>query len=106
MSIEHHLATPIAAAVRLAGSQSAFARIVGRRQSTVYEWLSKGKALPAEHVLTVERAIGVSRHDLRPDIYPIDAPAPPPSLPQAVLSGGASHVTCDRSTALQTEVCR
>lgn len=31
--------------------------------------------VPAERVLHVERVTGVSRHDLRPDIYPREAPA-------------------------------
>lgn len=29
-------------------------------------------AVPAEHVLKVEDATGVSRHDIRPDLYPRD----------------------------------
>lgn len=70
MGIETSIATPLAEAVRRVGSQSAFARLVGRNQSTVYDWLNEGKALPAEHVLTVERETGVSKHDLRPDLYP------------------------------------
>lgn len=35
--------------------------------------------MPAEFVLRVEAAIGISRHDLRPDIYPIDLPPAPQS---------------------------
>lgn len=72
MGIETSIATPLAEAVRRTGSQSAFARLVGRNQSTVYDWLNEGKALPAEYVLTVERETGVSKHDLRPDLYPAD----------------------------------
>ncbi len=52
------------------GSQSATGRMLGVSQAAVWEWLKKGKALPAEHVLTAERETGVSRHDLRPDLYP------------------------------------
>lgn len=33
--------------------------------------MQSGKRLPAEHVLAVEAATGVSRHLLRPDIYPL-----------------------------------
>jgi DNA-binding transcriptional regulator YdaS (Cro superfamily) len=54
---------------RLKG-QSAMARLCEVAQSTVWEWLDRDKPLPAEHVLKVEAATGVSRHDLRPDIYP------------------------------------
>ncbi|PKP93159.1 MAG: cytoplasmic chaperone TorD [Alphaproteobacteria bacterium HGW-Alphaproteobacteria-16] len=61
-------------ALRLAldkiGSQSALARVCGVKQPSVWNWLAKNKELPAEHVLAVELASGVSRHDLRPDIYP------------------------------------
>ena len=32
--------------------------------------LQQSKQLPAEYVLLVEAKTGVSRHDLRPDIYP------------------------------------
>src|SRR5215210_939851 len=56
--------------VERAGSQSAFARICRVAQPTVWKWLRSTKRLPAEHVLTAEAATGVSRHDLRPDIYP------------------------------------
>lgn len=62
-------------AVKEAGSQLAFANICGVKQPSVWAWLKNGKSLPAEHVLTVERATGVSRHDLRPDIYPETEPA-------------------------------
>jgi DNA-binding transcriptional regulator YdaS (Cro superfamily) len=30
----------------------------------------KSKKVPADRVLAIEAASGVSRHDLRPDIYP------------------------------------
>ncbi|KNH02633.1 hypothetical protein J121_417 [Qipengyuania citrea LAMA 915] len=32
--------------------------------------MQSGKRLPAEYVLRVEAATDISRHDLRPDIYP------------------------------------
>jgi len=46
------------------------ARLLDTAQSTVWEWVNRSKALPAEHVLKVEAATNVARHDLRPDIYP------------------------------------
>lgn len=58
-------------ALEKAGSQSALARICGVTQPTVWGWLNAGrKILPGEYVLSVERETGVSRHDLRPDLYP------------------------------------
>lgn len=32
--------------------------------------MQSSKRVPAEYVLKIEAATGVSRHDLRPDIYP------------------------------------
>lgn len=66
-------ATPfeaLKAAVDRSGSQSEFGRLCGVSQTAVWKWLQSSKRLPAEHVLAVEAATGVSRHDLRPDIYP------------------------------------
>lgn len=79
MALEHESDSALARAVRAAGSQSAFGRIVGRRQSTVAHWLAAGQ-MPADEglVLKVEEATGISRHDLRPDIYPVEASAPAP----------------------------
>lgn len=70
MGIEATLDTPLAESVRKVGSQSAFARLVGKSQTSVYGLLRDSKALWPESVLTVEAATGVSRHKLRPDIYP------------------------------------
>ncbi len=71
MALEHESDSALARAVRAAGSQSAFGRVVGKRQSTIHDWLKAGE-LPAEHVLTVERETGIPRHDLRPALYPRD----------------------------------
>ncbi|WP_334654382.1 transcriptional regulator [Sphingomonas panaciterrae] len=68
MALEHDLDTDLARAVREAGSQSAFGRLVGKRQSTIREWLMADK-VPPESVLKVEEATGISRHLLRPDVY-------------------------------------
>lgn len=56
------------------GGQSSLARICGVTQPAVWKWLQSTKRLPAEYVLRVEAATGVSRHHLRPDIYPVDLP--------------------------------
>jgi len=68
------------AAVERIGSQGRMAKICGVRQPSVWRWMNVARRLPPEHVLKVEEASGISRHDLRPDIYPIDnasAPLPP-----------------------------
>jgi len=73
MAIEQDLDSGLAKAVRAAGSQSAFGRIIGKRQSVVYDWLRRDVPLPAELVRTVEQATGLSKHTLRPDLYAEDA---------------------------------
>lgn len=39
-------------------------------QSTMWRIINSSKQLPAEYVLKAESLYGISRHDLRPDIYP------------------------------------
>lgn len=75
-------------AVNRIGGQSAMARLLDLRQSTVWEWLNSSRQLPAEHVLKVEAATRVARHDLRPDIYPRGLQDDAPFMPAAdVLEG-------------------
>lgn len=57
---------------KIAGSQTNLARICEVKQPTVCLWFKGRKNLPARFVLRVEAATGVSRHLLRPDIYPIE----------------------------------
>lgn len=58
-------------AVKKAGTQTALAEAIGKRQAHVHYWLTKavGEVPPAEFVLKIEAATGVSRHRLRPDLY-------------------------------------
>lgn len=63
-------------AIDVIGSQSAMAALLGITQGAISRWLARGSSLPAEHVLKVEAATGISRHDLRPDLYPRDELAP------------------------------
>ena len=62
-------------AIKIVGSQTALAEACGVKQQHVSYWLHEAKRIPAEQVLSIERATGhqVSRHDLRPDIYPKEA---------------------------------
>ena len=57
-------------AVERAGSQSELARKIETSQQSVSYWVSKHKPMPAEYVLRAEKELGLSRHFLRPDIYP------------------------------------
>jgi DNA-binding transcriptional regulator YdaS (Cro superfamily) len=53
-------------AVEAAGSWAALARALKKTRAGVWQW----KRVPAERVLAVEKATGVPRHELRPDLYP------------------------------------
>ncbi|WP_242140844.1 YdaS family helix-turn-helix protein [Sphingomonas sp. TREG-RG-20F-R18-01] len=61
-------------AVARAGSQVAFERQTGAKQQKVSYWLRDRMILPGEYVLATETAFGISRHELRPDLYPIEQP--------------------------------
>lgn len=58
--------TPLEAAIKAAGNAQKFAELVGVTPQAISQW----RRVPALRVLQVERLTGVSRHDLRPDIYP------------------------------------
>jgi len=56
----------------IAGGVTALARRLGVGQPTVSNWIARGRVPvePVNQVLAIEAATGVSRHKLRPDIYP------------------------------------
>lgn len=60
------------ACLECAGSLSQLARDLGIARTTMWRIIDSSKQLPAEYVLLAERLYGVSRHHLRPDIYPPD----------------------------------
>lgn len=68
-------------AIKASGSQAALARGLAQRtgrpirQGHIWAWLHRGQRVPPELVIPIEELTGVSRHELRPDIYP------PGSLP-------------------------
>lgn len=53
-------------AAKNTGGVAALARRLGLSRAAIYRW----QRVPAERVLEVERETSVSRHDLRPDLYP------------------------------------
>lgn len=59
-------------AINTTGSQVQMAKLLGVTQAAVSHWARNGKLLPPQHTLKVEAATGVSRHELRPDIYPVE----------------------------------
>lgn len=83
-------------AVTRVGSQGALAKICDVSQPAVWKWLNESKQLPAEHVLKVEAATRVSRHDLRPDLYPRGLQDDTPYELAATLDLGADLVAGNR----------
>jgi DNA-binding transcriptional regulator YdaS (Cro superfamily) len=67
-------------AVEEIGSQALVGEACGVRQSAISECLRNGKRVPAEWCLPIEEASKgkVTRHDLRPDLWPA-ADLPPSS---------------------------
>lgn len=79
--------SPIAAlqrAVEILGSATAVARVVGKTPQAVSDIIRRKRPAPADWCIPLEKATaekvqelraGVSRHDLRPDLYPPDEAA-------------------------------
>lgn len=73
--------TPIARAVKAAGGQAELARRLSEimskpiKQQHIWNWLSRDAMVPAEYAIPIEKAVDnqVSRHEIRPDIYPLEA---------------------------------
>ena len=56
-------------AISQSGGVTRLAAVLGIKQPSVSQW----NRVPAERCLAVEKISGVSRHLLRPDIYPYEA---------------------------------
>jgi len=80
MAIEHESDSALAEAVRRVGSQSAFGRLIEKRQSTVRSWLVSNTPLPGEYCRAIETATGVSRYRLNPEVF---GPEPSATLTEA-----------------------
>lgn len=91
LAARHTMQSALKRAIEAAGSQSAFARICGCTQGNIWQLVKRGGHLPAQYVLRVEASTGVSRHDLRPDLYPPYALATPASEARTVTC-----IACDR----------
>lgn len=60
---------------KFAGEIAKFTKGEGPSQQLVSYWVNNGRPLPPKFVIPAERAGFGSRHELRPDIYPIEHPA-------------------------------
>lgn len=63
----------VKAALRPFPTKTALANALGITRSAVSQWTR----VPVELVLTIEHLTGVSRHELRPDIYGADLSTKP-----------------------------
>lgn len=61
----------LSAAIKAAGNQRRLAELIHTWPQTVNRWLNRyGGVVPAEHVLAIYKATGVTPHELRPDLHP------------------------------------
>jgi DNA-binding transcriptional regulator YdaS (Cro superfamily) len=69
--------SPLEKALDIVGGQSALGRVLGTHQQNIWYWLHRTGRVPAEYVIPIEHATDgkVTRHELRPDIYPPEAVA-------------------------------
>jgi|HigsolmetaAR204D_1030405.scaffolds.fasta_scaffold00993_14 Uncharacterized protein conserved in bacteria, prophage-related len=65
-----HLLKPL---IEQAGSQAEFARRIGAAPALVWQWLDGRRPVSPKFAREIEAKFGLSRHDLRPDIF-----GPPP----------------------------
>ena len=62
---------------RALGSQRMIAKSLGIGDMAISQWKRRGQ-IPAAHVIEIERLTGgqVTRHEMRPDLYPVERVAP------------------------------
>ncbi|TXN26866.1 YdaS family helix-turn-helix protein [Methylobacterium sp. WL19] len=70
--------TALTLAIRMAGGPKALGERIGISSQAISQWVE----CPPRRVIAVEAASGVSRHELRPDLYPLAGPSA--ALPQVV----------------------
>ncbi|MDN7939368.1 YdaS family helix-turn-helix protein [Burkholderia multivorans] len=54
-------------AIEKAGSQSALARLIGKKQPHIHKWLHSPNAMRPENCVLVGAAVGIPYRDFRPD---------------------------------------
>src|SRR5262245_22071820 len=85
------------------GCQSALARQLGITTQAVYLWMRSDRPVPARWLLKVEALTGLSRYELRPDIFgdapPASSSASSSSSSDAEIRGDLSGPPCAGTTA-------
>lgn len=55
-------------AITAKGSQALLAKAIGYSQPSVWRWLN-GTPVPAEAAVAIEKATGISKAEIRPDLF-------------------------------------
>jgi DNA-binding transcriptional regulator YdaS (Cro superfamily) len=63
--------TPVDRVIKAVGGLGALAKRLDISRQAIDKWRRAG--VPAERVLTLESISGVSRSELRPDLYPLES---------------------------------
>ncbi|WP_416360416.1 transcriptional regulator [Burkholderia cepacia] len=64
------------AAIQKAGSQSALARLIGKKQPHIHKWLHSPNAMRPENCVLVGNAVGIPYRDFRPTDWHLIWPDP------------------------------
>ncbi|WP_408733202.1 transcriptional regulator [Burkholderia cepacia] len=64
------------AAIQKAGSQSALARLIGKKQPHIHKWLHSPNAMRPENCVLVGSAVGIPYRDFRPTDWHLIWPDP------------------------------
>ncbi len=87
-------------AIAAMGSQTALAKAIGKSQGHISKWLERSY-VPAESVLAIEKATGIPRQKIRPDLYPDMQPQTSPAKnpsPEPSPSQRKSIIGCMKGT--------
>mgnify|MGYP003389065207 CR=1 FL=1 len=107
MDVTHNIDSrrnvPFKQAISALGGQTKMAKLKGCTQGAVSKRLNSGKPIWGDDglVLKVEAATGISRHDLRPDIYPREQPPSSGTRPEdtsPAVAPAAGDVAADHES--------
>ena len=74
------------------------ARTIGVSLPTWSRWENGRRPIPPMRVLDIERLTGISRHELRPDLF-----GPPPQLAEGVVEGGSGEAAAGHGANVTPE---